>query len=458
MKKLYILFILTLTVSFAQAQWAGFNNAGGDNLWSNDANWGLPGGVTELPANELIDIYGGATVLSATLDEDYTAKQFSMHAAKSENFTLTGDKMLTVDIANATQANDNNGAKAIWNQSATATTLTFDCDVTIANSVTPETFKGVSVLSTTSAGSIIEFAAGKTLNLGGTSTTSFWGLGEVHVNGNITGSQGILLGAGAKAFIGSSTSDVSGYTGALTLGANSDLTLNSNGSSTISNLKLQVNGSPCTLTLEGENVFTPDGIRVSKNTGQAYVLDMNINANQTFKAIKIKGNNSILNLNIDPSVTSVAFGANSTVGEWNTSATPAIINITGFKEHVIKFGTDNTSLNGGAYLANIQIDGAAPSEPLALNVNGYLIYESSLSVQDHTAFDFAVYPNPVKDMLHINTQEALQKIEVADLLGRTVFKQNNVPKSVDISSLNKGVYILKLTSEKGISTKKIIKE
>ena len=38
MKKLYILFILTLTVSFAQAQWAGFNNNGGagDGNWSTD--------------------------------------------------------------------------------------------------------------------------------------------------------------------------------------------------------------------------------------------------------------------------------------------------------------------------------------------------------------------------------------------------------------------------------------
>ena len=32
MKKLYTIFIVTLTVSFAQAQWAGFNNNGGDGL------------------------------------------------------------------------------------------------------------------------------------------------------------------------------------------------------------------------------------------------------------------------------------------------------------------------------------------------------------------------------------------------------------------------------------------
>lgn len=83
---------------------------------------------------------------------------------------------------------------------------------------------------------------------------------------------------------------------------------------------------------------------------------------------------------------------------------------------------------------------------------------STLSTKDHSAFEFGMYPNPVKDMLNINTQEALQKIEVADLLGRTVLIKEHVNKSVNFSSLNRGVYVLKLTSEKGISTKKIIKE
>lgn len=81
-----------------------------------------------------------------------------------------------------------------------------------------------------------------------------------------------------------------------------------------------------------------------------------------------------------------------------------------------------------------------------------------LSTEDHSAFEFAMYPNPVKNVLNINTQEPLQKIEVTDLLGRTVLSKGNVSKSIDVSSLIKGVYILKLTSEKGISTKKIIKE
>lgn len=67
-----------------------------------------------------------------------------------------------------------------------------------------------------------------------------------------------------------------------------------------------------------------------------------------------------------------------------------------------------------------------------------------------------IYPNPVKDILNISTDKTIQKISVIDLLGRTVLTPK-VSTEINLSSLEKGTYLLSLESENGISTKKFIK-
>lgn len=460
MKKFYTILFLTLTVSFAHAQptWAGFTNAGGNGNWSDDTNWTVDGDGA-LIDNLNIAIYENPT--SATLDEIYTAKSFSIPGNKAESFTLTGDNKLTIDIADGAQANANTGLMAILNESTDPTTLTLDCDVTIANTAVIEQFKGVSVCNINGNGaSKVIFDASKTLEVTGTGTTSFWGIGEFHVNGTIIGTQGILVGGsagGGKLFLGGSTSDVSGFIGALTLANDSELTLNSNGT-TISNLKVQLNGTEGKLTLETENVLNPTEIRVSTKAGQAFILNMFVNANQTLQGVKIKGDGSTLNLTIGSGVTSVAFGANN--ANWHANSR---INIIGYKEGVVKFGTDNSGLNGGAYLANIRIDGqeAPMGEPLSLDASGNLIGAASLvlSTEKHNAFEFSMYPNPVKDVINFNSKEPLATVKAYDLLGKEVLNITQPRTNINVSSLNRGMYILKLEAQNGgIVTRKFIKE
>lgn len=227
MKILYstLFFILSFV---SNAQWAGYNGNGTDDLWSNNANWAFPSGVTDLATDQKIDFY--ANPITVTLDEDYTAQGLKIVAQKTNDFTVTGSNTLTIDIADADQGNLNSGTFAIESASTSVTTLTLDCNVTIANSVIPEQFKGVSIVSTATdatANNIIKFATGKTLTLAGESTTSFHGAGEVHIEGDLVGTQGILLGSNANVTIGSSSSDLSGYTGDITLGSGTELTINS---------------------------------------------------------------------------------------------------------------------------------------------------------------------------------------------------------------------------------------
>lgn len=81
-----------------------------------------------------------------------------------------------------------------------------------------------------------------------------------------------------------------------------------------------------------------------------------------------------------------------------------------------------------------------------------------LSTNKNNAFEFGIYPNPVNKKLHINTQEAIKKVEVLDLLGRQVLFQENVFDAVDVSSLKSALYIVRLTSDRGVSTRKFIKK
>jgi hypothetical protein len=90
--------------------------------------------------------------------------------------------------------------------------------------------------------------------------------------------------------------------------------------------------------------------------------------------------------------------------------------------------------------------------------NGQIGSSGTLSTTSKAAFEFSTYPNPVKDVLHINTKESLQKVEVYDLLGKSVLSVKNVSESIDVSSLSKSIYIVKLTSTNGVSTKKFVKE
>lgn len=84
----------------------------------------------------------------------------------------------------------------------------------------------------------------------------------------------------------------------------------------------------------------------------------------------------------------------------------------------------------------------------------------TLAVNDmNKAKDFAVYPNPVKDVLYLQLDSSIKDFtfEVNDLNGRKILSIKN-QKDVNVSSLKSGVYIGTLISEMGKNSKKIIIE
>lgn len=88
---------------------------------------------------------------------------------------------------------------------------------------------------------------------------------------------------------------------------------------------------------------------------------------------------------------------------------------------------------------------------------------SALSTNDASIADFNIYPNPAKEnILYItasNTQHILQ-VEIFNILGASVSKQqlSNKAKEINISQLNKGIYLVKFTSKNGSLTKKLVRQ
>jgi hypothetical protein len=75
---------------------------------------------------------------------------------------------------------------------------------------------------------------------------------------------------------------------------------------------------------------------------------------------------------------------------------------------------------------------------------------------------FSVSPNPANDYVTISSKNnPISYIELTDINGRvvkTVKIDNFNETTLNISDVSSGVYIMKITSENGISTKKVIKE
>ena len=76
--------------------------------------------------------------------------------------------------------------------------------------------------------------------------------------------------------------------------------------------------------------------------------------------------------------------------------------------------------------------------------------------------DVTIYPNPVKDLVYINAKDNVNKYEIIDVTGRLIetgqVEKDNQVNRVSTNRLATGVYILKLYTNKGVVTKKIIKK
>lgn len=207
---------------------------------------------------------------------------------------------------------------------------------------------------------------------------------------------------------------------------------------------MQFNSTGGSLTLNGENTMEGTLTRSNSNGGTVVV---NINANQNaIKKLNLWGAD-ILTLNIHTDVTDVTFL--STDGTW-----AATLNIVGFKNYVIKFGTTLTQ----AQLDAITLNGVAVSAGYFTQVDGKIVESAAANTENNTLSEVVVYPNPAQDDLNISAPVG-SEITITNIAGIQVksLQADSKNTKLSVSGLNSGIYIVKVVSEgKSYVTKVVV--
>jgi hypothetical protein len=71
-----------------------------------------------------------------------------------------------------------------------------------------------------------------------------------------------------------------------------------------------------------------------------------------------------------------------------------------------------------------------------------------------------IYPNPAMNILNIESEISIEKVSVYNILGQEVISKypNTELVTLDVSSLQSGVYILKTSINGNVSSTRFIKE
>ncbi len=89
----------------------------------------------------------------------------------------------------------------------------------------------------------------------------------------------------------------------------------------------------------------------------------------------------------------------------------------------------------------------------------YSEHSNPLSVEDNKLADAVrVYPNPVTDILIIDSNMPLKGVEIYSILGKKIMDVRTDFTSIPVSNFSNGIYIIKIQSDNGVLIKKIIKK
>ncbi|AUC82191.1 T9SS type A sorting domain-containing protein [Lacinutrix sp. Bg11-31] len=94
--------------------------------------------------------------------------------------------------------------------------------------------------------------------------------------------------------------------------------------------------------------------------------------------------------------------------------------------------------------------------PIITNNETVTVVEENLSVSDFDLDNFEVYPNPVKDILKINSQVDFDSILIFNITGQFV-KEIKGSNNINIEDLDAGIYFVKLEYNEAHYVRKIIK-
>lgn len=127
-------------------------------------------------------------------------------------------------------------------------------------------------------------------------------------------------------------------------------------------------------------------------------------------------------------------------------------------------GRENVAVAKGIWTVGTFISVAAPYEYTGDGgQNGFQFWDTLLGVEDFKiGSNFNLYPNPTNSILSITFKNEIPKgtLEVYDMLGKKALSQtldSNKLTSIDISNLNSGLYLIKVSYDGKSETKQFLK-
>jgi hypothetical protein len=122
------------------------------------------------------------------------------------------------------------------------------------------------------------------------------------------------------------------------------------------------------------------------------------------------------------------------------------------------------SINGNDELILTPQSTGTATVIISFNSNGKVVNKtltvnastSSLGTAEVKKLELGIYPNPTTDVLNIKTQDIVVSTMIFDITG----KVTNAPFSngqINVSTLSKGIYILKVVTDKAVYQQKFIK-
>ncbi len=163
-------------------------------------------------------------------------------------------------------------------------------------------------------------------------------------------------------------------------------------------------------------------------TRQAVAVTVNTTAAPTGNAIQSFNQNDTL----------TALIANGSTIKWYASQSDAA-------SHINSLPISTTIINNTKYYATQTVNNCESTESLEV-----LAYNPTLASNEVTNQSTKIYPNPVKELLNINSTQNISQIKIFSMDGRLLMeKKNMTSKSIDVSTLPIANYIIKVYTDGG---------
>ena len=95
-------------------------------------------------------------------------------------------------------------------------------------------------------------------------------------------------------------------------------------------------------------------------------------------------------------------------------------------------------------------------EALTTGAENFMFETLELEENTLVNMNISVFPNPTTDFVTIVTAQQIDTVEVYNLLGKLLFIAAN--KKIEFKPLDSGIYLLKINTQNGTSTKRIVKK